>query len=188
MRRPRGLGTDIPRVAQHGPPARILPRPAPRGPNREAGLAPSSPGSWDPGPSPPQKCSLFLSDLGIESRLRSYPWGSGPLLLIRGGWPFAPSDSGVLFSVSLTLRSSPPPRFWGFGPCFVFETCTSSLFVSLAPLPEFPACHMLVSVPQPPPHAENRFCGLDSGVSHNETARAVQISDLRRWQISSVVS
>ena len=118
-------------------PPRIHPRPAPPGPNREAGLASplGNPGIHSP-PPPDAELGLFLP-LTRGPAPSSYPRGSGPR---------PPSNSGVLFSVSLTQVPSPP--ILGIRSLAFSETCPSSLLVSFALVLEFPASHMLDSYPQ----------------------------------------
>lgn len=81
MRLLRGLGTDIPGVAQHGPPGsfRAPPREAPTG-RRSWPLPLGDPGIQSPPPPDPE-----------SSAFSSLMWGSSPVFLPTPGVP-APSS------------------------------------------------------------------------------------------------
>lgn len=138
MRRPRGLRTDIPGLAQHGPPGSFR-APPPRGPQREAGPPPSSRGSSRPlrprecgPPSPMARGAIPLFLMPGPARC---PLHLGPAFLpflIQARFPGSDSEGSA---------PSPSPR-----PALVRFSLLSLLFhlflVGHTLLSAFPSCRL----------------------------------------------
>lgn len=148
MRRPRGLGTDIPGAAQHGTPDPSAPRPGEAPTGRRAW--PPSPGAPAPSSLDPKSSSLSFLRPRVQLPFSSDHEGSGPPFPVALGSGPLPLIVGLL--LSLTQRPGFLLPETSTGSCVVYVLSFASR-ISGQP-------HAGVFMPRLTSHPEDPFCGL----------------------------